>query len=42
LVVLPLSTDQFAIAADLDRTGLGVSLDPNRLDPDALRSAIEA
>jgi zeaxanthin glucosyltransferase len=30
LVVLPFSTDQFAVAADLERTGLGVALDPNR------------
>ena len=29
MVVLPFSTDQFAIAADLERTGLGVALDPN-------------
>ncbi len=30
LVVLPFSTDQFAVAADLERTGLGRALDPNR------------
>ena len=29
MVVLPFSTDQFAIAADLQRTGLGIALDPN-------------
>ncbi|MET0461173.1 MAG: glycosyltransferase [Ilumatobacteraceae bacterium] len=29
MVVLPFSTDQFAIAADVERTGLGVALDPN-------------
>ncbi len=29
LVVLPFSTDQFAVAADLERTGLGRALDPN-------------
>lgn len=40
LVALPLSTDQFAIAADLERTGFGVSLDPNDLDPAALRTAV--
>lgn len=41
LVTLPLSTDQFAIAADLERTGLGATLDPNRLDPEQIRAALE-
>lgn len=30
MVVLPFSTDQFVIAADLERAGLAVALDPNR------------
>ena len=29
LIVLPMSTDQFAIAADVERAGVGVSADPN-------------
>lgn len=40
LVVLPLSTDQFAIAADLDRTGAGRSLDPNAGAPAALAEVL--
>ena len=30
LVVLPLSTDQFCIAVDVERAGVGLSADPNR------------
>ena len=30
VVALPFSTDQFAVAADLEAGGLGVALDPNR------------
>jgi MGT family glycosyltransferase len=39
LLVLPLSTDQFAGAAALERTGLGEVLDPNTASPDELREA---
>jgi len=39
LVALPFSTDQFAIAADLERTGLGVARDPNRATASALVDA---
>ena len=40
LVVLPFSTDQFAVAADLERAGLGRALDPNRATPDEIGAAI--
>ena len=40
LVVLPFSTDQFAVAADLERAGLGRALDPNRASPEEIRGAI--
>lgn len=39
LLVLPFSTDQFAIAADLERSGLGLVLDPNGADGSAIRAA---
>ena len=39
LLVLPLSTDQFAGAAALERTGLGEALDPNAASPEELRAA---
>jgi zeaxanthin glucosyltransferase len=39
LLVLPLSTDQFAGAAALERTGLGEVLDPNAAAPEELREA---
>lgn len=39
LLVLPLSTDQFAGAAALERTGLGEALDPNAATPEDLRAA---
>ena len=41
MVVLPMSTDQFAGAAAIERAGIGVALDPNSLDADALRSAVD-
>jgi len=40
MVVLPFSTDQFATAADLERTGLAASLDPNRARQTDLAPAI--
>ena len=40
LVTLPFSTDQFAIAADLERTSHGVALDPNRLTTSAVGEAV--
>ncbi len=40
LVVLPFSTDQFAGAAALERSGFGVALAPNEATVDELRSAI--
>ena len=42
LVVLPFSTDQFAVAADLERSGLGQALDPNRATPAEIRAAVDA
>jgi MGT family glycosyltransferase len=41
LLVLPLSTDQFAGAAALERTGLGEALDPNTASPEELRAAAD-
>lgn len=40
LVVLPFSTDQFAVAADLERAGLGRALDPNRATPEEIGDAV--
>jgi UDP:flavonoid glycosyltransferase YjiC (YdhE family) len=40
LVVLPFSTDQFAGAAALERTGVGVVLPPNTASVDELASAV--
>ncbi len=40
LLVLPFSTDQFAIAADLERTGLGLVADPNLATEAAIREAV--
>ena len=40
LVVLPFSTDQFAGAAALERTGAGVALDPNTAGVDHLVAAL--
>jgi zeaxanthin glucosyltransferase len=42
VVALPFSTDQFAIAADLERTGLGVAGPPNELTPPEVASLVEA
>lgn len=42
IVALPFSTDQFAIAADLERTGLGVAGSPNELRPPEVTSLVEA
>ena len=42
LLVLPFSTDQFAVAADLERTGLGRALDPNAVPVGEIREAVEA
>ena len=39
LLLLPLSTDQFAGAASVELAGLGEALDPNSATPDELRSA---
>jgi MGT family glycosyltransferase len=39
LLVLPLSTDQFAGAAALERAGFGEALDPNSATPEDLREA---
>jgi len=41
MVVLPFSTDQFAVAADLERAGLGRALDPNRATAPEIRAAVE-
>lgn len=40
MVVLPLSTDQFANAADLERVGLGTALDPNTASGRAIADAV--
>ena len=42
LLVLPLSTDQFAGAAAVERCGVGLCLDPNAATPDDIRGAVEA
>ena len=42
MVVLPFSTDQFETAADLERSGLGIPLDPNTATPADLARAITA
>ncbi|WP_375385139.1 glycosyltransferase [uncultured Microbacterium sp.] len=42
LVVLPFSTDQFAGAAALERSGFGVALDPNAATAAELAAALEA
>ncbi|MEO5608766.1 MAG: nucleotide disphospho-sugar-binding domain-containing protein [Ornithinibacter sp.] len=41
LLVLPLSTDQFAGAAALEDAGLGEALDPNSAAPDEIRDAAQ-
>nr|BEK70876.1 hypothetical protein KPHV_81030 [Kitasatospora purpeofusca] len=40
-LVLPFSSDQFAIAHDVERSGLGTALDPNSAGPAAIAAAIE-
>ncbi len=42
LLVLPFSTDQFTIAADLEREGLGQVADPNAVTETGLRAALAA
>ena len=42
LLALPFSTDQFAVAADLERTSLGRALDPNRASADEIAAAADA
>ena len=42
LLVLPLSTDQFAGAAAVERGGVGLCLDPNAATPDDIRAAVQA
>ena len=42
LLVLPLSTDQFAGAAAVERAGVGACLDPNSATADEIRNAVEA
>ena len=42
LLVLPFSTDQFAGAAAIERTGLGRALDPNSATADELARALSA
>jgi UDP:flavonoid glycosyltransferase YjiC (YdhE family) len=42
LLVLPFSTDQFAGAAAVERTGLGAALDPNSASVDELAEALTA
>jgi MGT family glycosyltransferase len=41
LLLLPLSTDQFAGAAGIEAAGLGAALDPNAATPAQLRAAVE-
>lgn len=40
-VVLPFSTDQFAAAEAVERTGIGCALAPNSLTPEALVAAVD-
>jgi UDP:flavonoid glycosyltransferase YjiC (YdhE family) len=40
VVALPFSTDQFAVAADVEAQGLGAALDPNRAGPDEIADAV--
>jgi zeaxanthin glucosyltransferase len=40
VLALPFSTDQFAVAADLERTRTGLAADPNRTSPAELRAAV--
>ncbi|MEO5885697.1 MAG: glycosyltransferase [Candidatus Limnocylindrales bacterium] len=40
VLALPFSTDQFAVAADLERTGIGRAADPNRVTDAEVREAL--
>jgi MGT family glycosyltransferase len=40
VVALPFSTDQFAVAADVEAAGVGVALDPNRASADDLAATV--
>jgi zeaxanthin glucosyltransferase len=40
VLALPFSTDQFAVAADLERTGFGRAADPNRATRAEIRAAV--
>ena len=40
VVALPFSTDQFAVAADVEAAGVGVALDPNRATADDLAATV--
>jgi UDP:flavonoid glycosyltransferase YjiC (YdhE family) len=40
VLALPFSTDQFAVAADLERTGVGRAADPNRVTDAEVREAV--
>lgn len=42
LLVLPLSTDQFAGAAAVERSGVGTCLDPNATTAEQVRAAVES
>ncbi|MFJ9948165.1 glycosyltransferase [Kitasatospora sp. NPDC091207] len=42
MLVLPFSSDQFAIAHDVERAGLGICLDPNTLGVDAAGVALRS
>ncbi len=42
MVVLPMSTDQFAGAAALERAGIAIVVDPNTVTADQLRAAVHA
>ena len=42
MVVLPMSTDQFAGAAAIERAGIGIALDPNTVTAEQLRDAVLA
>ena len=41
MIVLPFSSDQFSVAYDVERLGLGAVLDPNALEPNDMRTAFE-
>ena len=42
MVVLPMSTDQFAGARAIEKAGIGIVLDPNQVTAESLRDAVEA